>query len=93
MEETFDVLLLGLAENGECRFRLIPNPAWPDIQYLELTVSQNDNTILVVEIHYYIGGITRFVLGDYHVKETFTEDFFRFSPPDGMKIVEQATSS
>jgi outer membrane lipoprotein-sorting protein len=91
VEETFDVLLIGLAETGECRVRLTPNPAWPDIQYLELTISQSDYSIQVIEIHNYIGGITRFVLGDYHIQGTFTEDFFSFSPPDGMKVVEQAT--
>jgi outer membrane lipoprotein-sorting protein len=93
VEETFDVLVMGLVENGECRLKLTPNPAWPDIQHIQLSVSQSDYTIHVIEIHNYIGGITRFILGDYHVKETFSEDFFRFSPPDGVKIVEQATSS
>ena len=89
VEESFDVILIGFDENGEHQLKLIPNPPWAEIQHIMLSVSQGDYTIRRVEIHNYIGGITRFMLGDLSVKDKFLEDFFRFVVPEGVKVMEQ----
>ena len=88
-EERFDILLLGVSEDGRCELKLSPNPPWPDIQHLELTVSQMDYTIQKVVIYNIAGGITRFILGDLHVENSFPEDFFRFYVPEGVDVIEE----
>jgi len=88
-EERFDILLLGVSEDGRCELKLSPNPPWPDIQHLELTISQMDYTIQRVEIYNIAGGITRFILGDLHVENSFPEDFFRFYVPEGVDVIEE----
>jgi len=89
VEERFDIILSKINEDGKCILKLTPNPPWPDIQRLELTVSQNDYAIQRVEIHNHVGGITRFILGDLHVEDSFPEGFFRFSVPEGVDIIEE----
>lgn len=89
VEERFDVVLSKINEEGRCELKLIPNPPWPSIQHLELTVSQMTYTIQKVEIHDSVGGITRFLLGDLHVEDSFPEGFFRFNVPEGVDVIEE----
>ena len=89
VEERFDIVLLRINENGSCELKLSPNPPWSGIQYLEMTVSQKDHTIQKIELYDYAGGITRFILGDLHVEESFPEDFFRFEIPEGVHVIEE----
>jgi hypothetical protein len=42
-----------------------------------------------VEIHNYLGGITRFTLGDLTIRERFEEGFFGFVAPEGVKVIEE----
>lgn len=89
VEERFDIVLLRTGEDGECEIKLIPNPPWSSIQYLKLTVSQMDYVIQRVEIFNSAGGITRFILGDLHVEDSFPEGFFRFDIPEGVDVIEE----
>ena len=89
VEERFDVVLSRISEDGMCELKLSPNPPWPSIQHLALTVSQMAYTIQKVEIYNSAGGITRFTLGDLHVENSFPEDFFRFNVPEGVDVIEE----
>ena len=89
VEESFDVMLMERDEKGGYQLKLIPNPPWVEILHIMLSVSQENYTVGKVEIHDQIGGITRFILGDLSVKEQFPEGFFRFVPPEGVKVIEQ----
>jgi outer membrane lipoprotein-sorting protein len=89
VEERFDIVLSRISEDGGCELKLSPNPPWPSIQHLELTVSQTDYTIQKVEIYDSAGGITRFTLGDLHVENSFPEGFFSFSVPEGVDVIEE----
>ncbi|UCB49321.1 MAG: outer membrane lipoprotein carrier protein LolA [Deltaproteobacteria bacterium] len=89
VEESFDVMLMEMDEKGGYPLKLIPNPPWAEIHHIMLSVSQENFTVREVEIHNQIGGITRFILGDLSVKENFPEDFFKFMPPEGVKVIEQ----
>jgi outer membrane lipoprotein-sorting protein len=88
-EERFDIVLSSVSEDGRCELNLTPNPPWSGIQHLELTVLQMDYTIKKVEIYDSAGGITRFILGDLHVENSFPEDFFRFHVPEGVEVIEE----
>ena len=89
VEERFDIVLLRMSEDGTCEIKLTPNPPWPSIQHLELTAYQTDYTIRKIEIYDSAGGITRFILGDLHVENSFPEDFFRFNVPEGVDVIEE----
>ncbi len=90
VEESFDVMLIGVEEKGDYQLKLIPNPPWAEVDHIMLSVTKGDYTIQRVEIHNQIGGITRFILGDLSVRKNFPEDFFRFVVPEGVKVIEQA---
>jgi outer membrane lipoprotein carrier protein len=89
LEEKFDIVLLGVSKDGRCELKLTPNPPWPSIQHLELTISQMAYTIQKLEIYDSAGGTTRFTLGDLQVEDSFPEDFFRFYVPEGIDIIEE----
>lgn len=89
VEERFDVLLMDPEESGDHQLKLVPNPPWPEVQHILLSVSRGDHTIDRVEIHNQIGGVTRFELGGLSVREGFPEDFFRFRVPQGVSVIEQ----
>jgi outer membrane lipoprotein carrier protein len=88
-EETFVITLAGHDGNDERRLALRPKPPWPDIDHITLSVTREDCRIRKVEIHNVLGGMTRFKLGDILVQERFKEGFFSFSPPEGVKVIEE----
>lgn len=89
VEESFVSELSSLDNEGEYQLKLIPNPPWPQIEQVNLIVKKGDFHIRVVEIHNYLGSITRFILGDLTVRERFEEGFFRFVVPDDVKVMEE----
>ena len=90
VEESFEVILLEDGDNeGKHQLRLTPNPPWPQIDHINLSIDKGDYPIRMVEIHNYIGSITIFTLGDIAVQETFEKDFFKFVTPEGVKVIEE----
>ncbi|MFZ7111858.1 MAG: LolA family protein [Desulfatiglandales bacterium] len=85
----FIVELTDSEENGRRDLRLTPNPPWPEIDFIHLSVSQEDYTIRSVKLHNYLGGFTRFTLGDLEVKKGFQKGFFQFTVPQGVKVVTE----
>lgn len=92
VSESFVVVQSGLGTKGEYQLKLIPNPPWLQIDHIKLLVVRGDFYIRVVEIHNYIGSITRFTLGDLSVQERFEEGFFKFIIPDGVNVIEEEGS-
>jgi len=92
VSESFVVVQSGLGTKGEYQLKLIPNPPWPQIEHIKLFVVRGNFHIRVVEIHNYIGSITRFTLGDLSAEERFEEGFFKFIIPDGVNVIEEEGS-
>jgi outer membrane lipoprotein-sorting protein len=92
VSESFEVVQSGLGTKGDYQLKLIPNPPWPQIDHINLSVVRGDYHIRVVEIHNYIGSITRFTLGDLSVQERFEKGFFKFIIPDGVTVIEEEES-
>lgn len=88
VEDSFDIRLVCLDDKGERKLKLTPDPPWPEVQHLILSIGQGDYRIKTVEIHNYVGGITRFILGELSVQEKFEKDFFRFVVPEGVKVIQ-----
>ena len=88
VEENFQVMLKGLNNKREYGLELTPGRPWQEIHHINISVAQGDNTIRVVEIYNYLGGMTRFTLGDLSVKEKFEQGFFGFVAPKGVQVIE-----
>lgn len=87
--ENFDVVQSELGRESDCQIQLYPNPPWQEIEHINLTVSMENFNILVVETYNYLGGITRFMLGEPAVNEQLSENFFKFVPPEGVEVIEE----
>lgn len=85
----FVVELTSSKTEGRHDLKLTPNPAWPEIDFIHLSVSEKDSTIRVVKLHNYLGGFTRFTLGDIKAEEGFQEDFFTFKVPEGVRVIQE----
>jgi outer membrane lipoprotein-sorting protein len=89
VEEGFDVTLTADDPKEGYHLKLTPNPPWPEIQYINLLVVHGSYAIRVVENYNYLGGVTRFILGDVSVQEKFEEGFFGFVAPEGVRVIQE----
>jgi outer membrane lipoprotein carrier protein len=87
VEESFVVVLVGEDEKG-LTLELTPNPPWPDVHHINLSVNPKDFLIHRVEVYDPIGGVTRFYLGEVTEQKKFKQDFFTFVPPPGIQVIE-----
>ena len=91
VREGFKVILNDSEMKGEHRIQLIPDPPWPDIDHIVISVREKDFLIKSVAIYNLIGGRTRFVFGDLLIEESFEKRFFEFEAPEGVRIIEENT--
>lgn len=89
VHENFVVMLSEPDRDGETELKLIPDPPWSQIEYIHLRVNKQDFHITAVEIHHYVGDVTRFTLGDLSVKDKFDEGFCRFEAPEGVEVIKE----
>jgi outer membrane lipoprotein-sorting protein len=89
VEQSFVVLQKGEDEKGNLILEVTPNPSWGDVDHIDLTVTSGSYVIQKVEIYNLLGGLTRFKLGDSIKEERFSDDFFKFTPPPGARIIEE----
>ncbi|MFH1122827.1 MAG: outer-membrane lipoprotein carrier protein LolA, partial [Pseudomonadota bacterium] len=85
----FVVMLTGRDDTGGLQLELTPNPPWPEIDHITISVAQEDYRIRKVEIRNLLGGITRFKLGNVAVRKRFDAGLFTFVPPDGVKVIKE----
>ncbi|MBW1733759.1 MAG: outer membrane lipoprotein carrier protein LolA [Deltaproteobacteria bacterium] len=88
VEESFQVLLQGRNKSGKYEMELIPDPPWQEINRITLTVTEG-HEIRTVRIHNQMGSITLFRLGPFTEKKEFEKGFFRFTPPEGVRLITQ----
>jgi len=89
VQENFAVEIIGSDQAEETELKLVPKPPWSQIEYITLSVDKSSFQITVLEIHHYLGDITRFRLGEPSVKEKFEEGFCKFEVPDGVKVIRE----
>ena len=86
LENSFDIKLSG-TDQGENKIELTPNPPWQEIEKIIITVTDR-YVIRKIDIHNTFGSITSFKLKDLNEIKVFNKDFFYFTPPKGIKIIE-----
>jgi outer membrane lipoprotein-sorting protein len=89
VEERFEVQLREDEGKTNRELTLRPTPPWQEIDYIDISVTRETHRIREVEIHNYLGGFTRFVLGDSSVRADFKDDFFGFTVPEGVEVIEE----
>ena len=86
VENSFQVVLHGRNPSGDYDIELIPDPPWQEIDRIALTVNRH-YIIRTIKIYNQLGSITLFTFGTMAEKKDFKPDFFRFVPPEGVKVV------
>jgi outer membrane lipoprotein-sorting protein len=89
VEQSFVILQKGEDEKGALILEVTPSPAWGEIDHIDLTLTPGTFHIRKVEIYNLLGGLTRFKLGDSIKEERFKDDFFKFTPPSGARVIEE----
>jgi len=89
VEESFDVTQPDLADKKDYHLKLVPNPAWEEVDYIDLLVERGGFNIQVIEIHNLLGGITRFNLDRLSVRKNLEKKFFTFKAPAGVSTIKE----
>jgi outer membrane lipoprotein carrier protein len=89
VEQSFVILQKGEDDKGALILEVTPSPSWGDIDHIDLTLTPGSFHIQKVEIYNLLGGLTRFKLGDSIKEEKFKDDFFKFTPPAGARVIEE----
>ena len=87
--DSFEIMEAEPSPKSLHRLTLVPRPPWPDIDHITLDVDPRSFDIRTIEIVNIIGGITRFILEPALSKDQFSDGFFRFDPPQGIRIIEE----
>jgi outer membrane lipoprotein carrier protein len=84
--ERFQLTVVSEEDEGY-QLELRPDPMWEQVDHMLVTL---DGAYVVrgVEIHNSLGGITRFRLKPMTEKAHFETGFFRFTPPEGVQVVD-----
>ena len=88
IEESFVVSLSEEEQKENIRIKLIPQPAWPQTESIIVSISPDDYRILAVEIHDYMGGLTRFTIQKQTVRKDFGKNFFQLEIPKDARVIE-----
>ncbi|MCK4784143.1 MAG: outer membrane lipoprotein carrier protein LolA, partial [Desulfobacteraceae bacterium] len=88
LEKRFKVGMVDQNDEGEYLIQLKPDPPWQDIDRIRITVTPKYD-IRVLDIYNQLGSVTRFTLKNLAVKKAFEKDFFRFSLPEGVRLIEE----
>ena len=86
--ERFDTALVSVPDSEDVRVELKPVPAWEDIDRIVITVTPG-HRIRAVDIHNLLGTVTRFTLGEFREMERFDKEFFEFTAPEGVRVVDE----
>ena len=87
--DSFDVMQSDLEDRKDYHLELVPDPAWEDVDNIDLLVEKGSYYIRVVEIRDLLGGITRFTLDELSVRKDLKKDDFSLKAPSGVKTIKE----
>lgn len=88
-EDSFDVSVAESEDVKGYTLTLTPKESMEGIEYINITISDEDYKITMVELLDVAGNITRFKLGEFKPKNGLDDSFFDFKVPDDVKIIEE----
>ena len=88
LEEAFEDFIVNRLESrdGNAVLELTPDPPWQEVARVEIYVSDN-RRISSIRIYNHLDTLTYFNLEEFRAEEGLNNDFFRFTPPFGAKII------
>jgi outer membrane lipoprotein-sorting protein len=89
VRDSFDVTQSELEDKKEYHLKLVPNPAWEEVEYVDLLVERDTFNIHVIEIHDLLGNITRLTLEKMMVRKDLKKEDFNFKAPIGVKTIKE----
>jgi outer membrane lipoprotein-sorting protein len=89
IEKDFEVILVAPDNKDTYNMKLIPRETWEELDHVRISIDRDKYHILTVEIVNFIGSITRFNLGEFEKRDDLTRDLFRFSVPEGVKVIRE----
>lgn len=87
--DTFNITLSESEGDEKYDLELKPKEPWEDINHIILSVDRDDLNIKVVEIHNFIGGVTRFRLGEFSGLNDLEKEDFVFVIPEGVEVIKE----
>jgi outer membrane lipoprotein-sorting protein len=89
VESRFKVTLIADHTDMGVEIKLEPDPPWEQIDHIKLWIDPGNYDIRIIEIHNYLGGLTRFTLGESLAQAVFDDNFFNFVVPEGVTVIEE----
>jgi len=89
IRDSFEVVQSNLDDKKEYHLKLVPNPAWDEVDYINLLVERDDFNVRVVELHNLLGTTTRFTLDEFSVRKDLKKEDFTFKAPAGVKVIKE----
>ena len=87
-EKRFHIALLEPTKDSTFRLKLTPDPPWEQVDYLVASFSRT-LAIKGLEIHNFLGTVTRFTINNLKPAGPFANDFFKLQVPENTKIIEK----
>jgi outer membrane lipoprotein-sorting protein len=87
--DSFDVTQSELEDKKEYHLKLVPNPAWEEVDHVDLLVERDTFNLHVIEIHDLLGNITRLTLEKMTVRKDLKKEDFNFKVPAGVKTIKE----
>jgi outer membrane lipoprotein-sorting protein len=88
VSDSFDVTQSDLSDTKEYHLKLVPNPAWDEVEHIDLLVKRDSFDIHVIEIHDLLGNVTKFTLDAMTVRKDLKKENFIFKTPAGVKTIK-----
>ncbi len=89
VESRFKVTLIADHTDMGVEIKLEPDPPWEQIDHIKLWIDPGNYDIRIIEIHNYLGGLTRFTLGESLAQAVFDDNLFNFVVPEGVTVIEE----
>jgi len=86
--DSFDITQPDISDTKEYHLKLVPNPAWDEVEYIDLLVKRDSFDIHVIEIHDLLGNVTKFTLDVMTVRKDLKKENFIFITPAGVKTIK-----
>jgi outer membrane lipoprotein-sorting protein len=88
VKDNFDITQPDLSDTKEYHLKLVPNPAWEEVEHIDLLVARDNFNLHVIEIHDLLGNVTKFTLDEMTIRKNLKKEDFIFKVPAGVKTIK-----
>ena len=89
IKDDFQISLGPGKEVNASLLMLSPKQPSQEIDHLEVEIDKENFSIKQVSVYNNLSGVTKFFFKNWEQGNNFNKDFFSFSPPSGIRVIEQ----